>query len=67
MAVLNNTGVRAGASGAGGDTEYQIQKSILLMKKEKLIFLELLVVQVIDKHGLLLSGLKEMNYFQKLM
>ena len=28
MAVLNNTGVRAGASGAGGDEEYQIQKSI---------------------------------------
>ena len=35
MAVLNNTGVRAGASGAGGDTEYQIQKSILFNEERE--------------------------------
>ena len=35
MAVLNNTGVRAGASGAGGDTEYQIQKSVLFNEERE--------------------------------
>jgi hypothetical protein len=28
MAVLNNTGIRMGASGAGGDSGYQIEKSL---------------------------------------
>jgi len=34
MAVLNNTGIRAGASGAGGDSAYQIEKSLRFNKDD---------------------------------